>query len=105
MKKKELDCIKLKLVDNNDKEFLLALYYFYNSKVTKNMLFSSQFTNYVYNIPLSFIEKVLNKNRSNSLQVMLITTDKNLDNLVDLKLIEKKENLINLKIEKKLKYD
>ena len=36
---------------------------------------------------------------------MLITTDKNLDNLVDLKLIEKKENLINLKIEKKLKYD
>lgn len=41
MKKKELDCIKLKLVDNNDKEFLLALYYFYNSKVTKNMLFSS----------------------------------------------------------------
>jgi hypothetical protein len=57
-------------------------------------------------IPLKFSLMKLKfsiKNRSQSLQVMLSTCNKSLDNLVDLNLIEKKEHVLNMKIINKTK--
>ena len=90
-----------------------------NSNIEKTVL---------YNIPIKLIEETLTnnnyffnnnelilinnkeqflkfsiKNRSQSLQVMLSTCNKSLDNLVDLNLIEKKEHVLNMKIINKTK--
>lgn len=56
MKKKHIDYLNTRLQhDNNDKRFLLALYYYYNSKTDESMLFSSWASYYLEPIPTSCV--------------------------------------------------
>ncbi len=56
MKKKHIDYLSTRLQhDSNDKRFLLALYYYYNSKTDENMVFSSWSSYYLDIVPIACI--------------------------------------------------